>query len=677
ETVSREELNRVLQEILKEIDQNHREYAKAAFWRLSEASVITVDHLEQVRALLLAIAEGAGEDAWVAYFALIALAKAVKGKKLNPVVLDLKLLLAIAKGTGESAWRAYNALGAIAEAVKKKDMNPAVLDLELFLAIAEGAGESTGKAYYALGAIAEAVKVKEMNPAVLDLELLLAIARGAGIFAKEAYEALGPLAKNLQKKDFAGLLNPDLLSAAITGYLALKGLEVNEFIGLLTEFVTEEEGLSRTNFQKRLEQYVYRMAFYKQVYARLPGSYEELNKNTYVKVIQEQGFDVLEAYVVRLAAAVRGKTEEDGREALRETISAIREEAEHSPTVEALFNSDDYAGSIVADDGKRLAGKDLPGDKNDGGTGKAVSREELKVVLREILFEINPNHHEYAKAAFGRLSEAGVITADHLEQVRALLLAIAEGAGEDAWVAYFTLIALAKAVKEKEMDPVVLDLDLLLTIAKGAGESAWGAYNALDPLAKNLQEKDFAGLLNPDLLSEAITGYLALQDLEVNKFISLLTEFVTEEEGLIRANFQKRLEQYVYRIAFYKQVYGGLPESYEELNNNTYIKVIQEQRFDVLMKYVARLAAEVRDKSEEAGREALREAISAIWEEAEHSPTVEALFGGEDYDGKQCDGGNAAVSEKDFSEIVRELSVLMKMLLFDEDMLIYPVMLSE
>ena len=153
----------------------------------------------------------------------------------------------------------------------------------------------------------------------------------------------------------------------------------------------------------------------------------------------------MEAYVVRLAAAVRGKTEEDGREALRETISAIREEAEHSPTVEALFNSDDYAGSIVADDGKRLAGKDLPGDKNDGGTGKAVSREELKVVLREILFEINPNHHEYAKAAFGRLSEAGVITADHLEQVRALLLAIAEGAGEDAWVAYFTLIALAMA----------------------------------------------------------------------------------------------------------------------------------------------------------------------------------------------------------------------------------------
>ncbi|MFA5363306.1 MAG: glycogen/starch synthase, partial [Candidatus Omnitrophota bacterium] len=45
--------------------------------------------------------------------------------------------------------------------------------------------------------------------------------------------------------------------------------------------------------------------------------------------------------------------------------------------------------------------------------------------------------------------------------------------------------------------------------------------------------------------------------------------------------------------------------------------------------------------------------------------------------GKQCGSEKAAVSGEDFSEIVRELLALMKMLLFDGDMLIYPEMLSE
>ncbi|MDD4982339.1 MAG: VWA domain-containing protein, partial [Candidatus Omnitrophica bacterium] len=309
--------------------------------------------------------------------------------------------------------------------------------------------------------------------------LLLAIAERAEIFTEVAYEVLDPLAKNLQEKDFAGLLNPDLLSEAITGYLALQGLEVGKFIDLLTEFVTREEGLIRANFQKRLEQYVYRMAFYKQVYGRLPGNYGELNKNTYIGVIEEQRFDVLMKYVARLAAAVRGKLEEDGKEALRETISAIREEAEHSPTVEALFNSDDY-------DGKRLAGNDLTGvnfthDKNDGGTRETVSREELNGVLQEILKDIDPNHREYAQLAFRSLSEAGVITAGNLEQVRALLLAIAKGSGEYAVEAYNALDVLAKG---EEMSPAVLDLELLLAIAEGAGIFAVEAYNALDVLAK-------------------------------------------------------------------------------------------------------------------------------------------------------------------------------------------------
>ncbi|MDD3088131.1 MAG: hypothetical protein PHP89_06165, partial [Candidatus Omnitrophica bacterium] len=424
--------------------------------------------------LLLAIAEGAGLYAWEAYNDLGDIAEAVKEEELNPVVLDLELLLAIAKGSGEYAEGAYYALGALAKAVKAKELNPVVLDLDLLLAIAEGAGESAWKVYYALGAIAEAVKKKELNPVVLDLKLLLAIAERAEIFTEVAYKALDPLAKNLQEKDFEGLLNPDLLSAAIISYLSLQGFEVKEFIGLLTEFVTEEEGLSRTNFQKRLEQYVYRMTFYKQVYDRLPGSYEELNKNTYIGVIEEQRFDVLMAYVARLAAAVKGKSEEAGREALREAISAIREEAEHSPTVEALFGGEDY----------------------DGGTREAVSREELNRVLQEILKEIDPNHREYAQSAFWSLSEAGVITADNLEQVRALLLAIAKGAGRFANDAYQSLGAIAEAVKVKDLSPVVLDLDLLLAIAKGSGESAGGAYYALGVMAKAVKEEK----LNPVVL---------------------------------------------------------------------------------------------------------------------------------------------------------------------------------
>ncbi|MDD3088291.1 MAG: hypothetical protein PHP89_06995, partial [Candidatus Omnitrophica bacterium] len=792
--VKEEELNPVVLDLdlLLAIAKGAGGYAQEAYQALgaiAKAGVITADNLRQVSALLLAIAEGTGGYAWLTYKALDALAGAVKEEKLKPVVLDLNLLFAIAKGAGEYAWEADQALGAIAKAGVITTDNLRQVS-SLLLAIAEGTGGYAWKAYKALGALVESVKEEKLNPVVLDLKLLLAIAEGAGEDTVNAYSALDPLAKNLQEKDFEGLLKPDLLSEAITGYLALKGLEVNVFINLLTEFVTKEVGLIRANFQKRLEQYVYRMAFYKQVYDRLPGSYEELNNNTYIGVIQEQGLDVLMAYVARLAAAVKGKPEEDGKEALRKAISAIWEEAEHSPTVEALFGPNGYDGSVVADDGKRLAGNALTEvnfthDKNDGGTGKAVSREELSVVLQEILKEIDPNHREYAQSAFWSLSEAGVITAGNLEQVSVLLLAIAEGAGVYAGVAYQALGAIAEAgvitagnleqvsallfaiaegtgvyvgvayqalgaiaeagaitagnleqvsallfaiakriyardayqalgalagagaitagnleqvsalllaiakrryagVAYKALAAIaeagVITADnfeqvsvlflaiaqgargyyseaaykalgalakagaitvdnieqvhaLFLAIAKGARESAWYAYYALAPLAKNLQEKDFAGLLNPDLLSATITGYLALKGLEVNKFIGLLTEFVTEEEGLIRANFQKRLEQYVYRMAFYKKVYDKLPESYEELNKNTYIKVIQEQGFDVLEAYVARLAAAVRGKSEEDGKEALRETISAIREEAEHSPTVEALFGGEDYDG--------------------------------------------
>ncbi|MFA5363224.1 MAG: hypothetical protein WC335_08345, partial [Candidatus Omnitrophota bacterium] len=184
-----------------------------------------------------------------------------------------------------------------------------------------------------------------------------------------------------------------------------------------------------------------------------------------------------------------------------EAISEIREEAEHSPAVAALFGGEDYDGGIVADAGKRLAGNDLRGvtfthDENDGGTGETVSREELKVVLREILRKIDPNDHEYARAAFGSLTEAGVITAGNLEQVRALLLVIAERAGEDAWAAYNALGAIAEAVKKKELSPVVLDLNLLRAIAEGAGEHAWRAYEALHGLAMSVKEKE----LNPVVL---------------------------------------------------------------------------------------------------------------------------------------------------------------------------------
>lgn len=94
--------------------------------------------------------------------------------------------------------------------------------------------------------------------------------------------------------------------------------------------------------------------FIGKVYGSLPGSYGELNDNTYIGVIKEQGFDILSAYVDRLAAAVRGKTEEAGREALREAISAIREEARRSPAVKALFDEESCDGGVGADNGKRL-----------------------------------------------------------------------------------------------------------------------------------------------------------------------------------------------------------------------------------------------------------------------------------------------------------------------------------
>ncbi|MFA5430659.1 MAG: hypothetical protein WC329_05840, partial [Candidatus Omnitrophota bacterium] len=55
----------------------------------------------------------------------------------------------------------------------------------------------------------------------------------------------------------------------------------------------------------------------------------------------------------------------------------------------------------------------------------------------------------------------------------------------------------------------------------------------------------------------------------------------------------------------------------------------------------------------------------------------EASVSGVTDGGKQYDGGKGAVSEEDFSEIVWELLALMKKFLFDGDMLIYPVMLSE
>ncbi|MFA5363225.1 MAG: AAA family ATPase [Candidatus Omnitrophota bacterium] len=249
--------------------QNRREYAKAAFGSLSEAGVITADNFEQVRALLLAITEGAGEYASSAYNALGALsgAGAITADNLEQVSA---LFRAIAKGAGGYKWNAYKSLGGLAEAGAITTGNLKQVSA-LFLAIAERAWLYTSSTYRILDDLAKAVKEKELNPVVLDLKLLLAIAERAEIFVEAAYEALGPLAKNLQEKDFEGLLNPDLLSEAITGYLALQGSEVNEFINLLTEFVTGEEGLIRANFQKRFEQYVYRMAFYKKVSSELWG----------------------------------------------------------------------------------------------------------------------------------------------------------------------------------------------------------------------------------------------------------------------------------------------------------------------------------------------------------------------------------------------------------------------